>query len=1017
MNNHKDNGLNFDFDSPIDNFKEVEFNNEDEEAFDLAAFASNSEKKNSHAKRNRISEEIIKDRSIEKEQELFDNNREKHAVRNAATRTAPHAITADELMRGRRANAGFVPSASKQSESQTDSKFQPFLDITDDDLAEKAIKDATIQSSEESTDNEKSGVKYSNAAQLIFEKIRLSRKKSSDEMKETADELSPDENMFSDDTADFQQSVDVTADGVVAEKASNVDDLPDIFDITETTDSDSVIDYVDEDVVEDVDIAADSVVIPSVDSEDVNIALDIEKIDNNDIIESIDNEVADEDTDIEIPVQPLFIAEENDNIFEEGYNIGQDVIEPINDYMPITEDDGNDQYTFDSFSDVNEEPIITEFGEEIDDLLVLSGFEGSYGVVGSDSQDEFDSDDTGFDLPALSYDDEYETEGYDNGVADGEFDEMPDPLERFNGLDDELFSDISPHKWGESFFDGAESKVTEYYNLDDEYNVRTALNKEKRSHLIRASVSFAVALISLCISFGILFSSSEFVGTAPFFAIIALLNVISLAVNFDSIKAFSASFNGQFKAEFLPVVASLASLIQAMLGVFSVSVTGGNFVFTTATAAIFGFYALGKYLRTGNIISNFNLICNEKEKKMISFVEQPDSNKIMDADQEIDYRIAYQKRVVDIQKFVESSKSVGPYDGLTAKLAIAAGIGSLLLAVIAAVMTKDFAYAIVGLCGGLCIASPISGLLMTVISIRRVNAVLKNYRAMLPGYSSGKDIDNSNVVCVDAAELFSKSNVKLYNIKTFGGLPLDKAMIDASALLNDANSPLKNIFNDFAHDEAVPVVDSVTYEDRMGLSGWVDGRKTLIGNRMIMETHGISVPPIDIDKKIIMNGYFPVYLSSEGELSALFIVGYNADPTLSYYIKRIFNLGLTLLVKTCDPNVTEEMVAEYFGIHRDSVKIMSHESEIIMKKSNTSDNATLVFKNTLGYINGVISSTNLVKYSRFSTIAQMIMIAVGFMLFGIAAATGSIGLLGCGWLAVYNFISILIVYAFHAKYV
>ncbi len=122
-------------------------------------------------------------------------------------------------------------------------------------------------------------------------------------------------------------------------------------------------------------------------------------------------------------------------------------------------------------------------------------------------------------------------------------------------------------------------------------------------------------------------------------------------------------------------------------------------------------------------------------------------------------------------------------------------------------------------------------------------------------------------------------------------------------------------------------------------------------------------------------------------------------------------------MKTCDPNITEEMIADYFGIHRDSVKIMSHESEILMSKAQTSDSATLLCNDTNGYLNGILASIKLCKYSWYAAVAQIIVIALAFMIFGIVAATGSVGFLNVVSLFIYNLLSLLIVYVFHTKYV
>ncbi|GEM_PF-6819848 len=950
MNNKNVNGLNFDFDSPIEKYVVEDTNNVDE-VFDLAAYASSNEKKNSNIKKNRLKEEIKRDRAIEREQEDFLLNRERHAVRKEAARTAPHAITADELMRSRHTKANYN-SVSTESEL-TEQNIEKFNNDTD------SVTDSVTQE-----------VGYSDAAQLIFEKMRNIRKPGSENTEE------PNEDHSMTFVYDAQKITKPQINYVFNDGSSE--------EISENSSNFKIEDYDDEE--------------PSFETEAYETSNDL----NNQIETDVDNNY-DEPlyVDKDLPIQPLYL--ENIDL-EDDF----DQIEEA-DYI-----NNNDQLSLDDNVDIGDNTDISE-NDFIEDEFIDDEFIGDLPPIGSYDEQDYD------------YDDEYEANNEDVGfdlldstdelVLESELDFLPNPIpNKFDGLDEELLSDISPRKKNKGRDFSLNSNFVEYHNLDDEYYVRSDLKVKTNKFLIKFIGSIVLTILSaiLCIgSTSLLFE----VGSKAFWACILVLNIAALIINFDSVKSIAYAFDGDVEVDLLPSLASIASLFQALLGVFSITIANGNLVFTTATTAVFAFYALGNYIRLKDITKNFDRICNEDEKGIITFIEQPDSNKIMDGENDIGYRITGRKKAVDIQNFMEYSMSTGPYEEVVGKVSIASIIVSVILAVGIGIVSKSFAYAVIGLCGGLCIASPVSSLLMTIIGIRRINDVLKHYNVLLPGFLSAENIDNTNVVQLDASDLFNGDNVKLYNIKTFNGLPLHEVIVDATALLTTANSPIKDMFYSMSQNETLPETDSVAYEDKMGLSGWVGGRKTLIGNRMIMETHGINVPPIEIDKNIILNGYFPVYFASEGKLSALFIVGYHSDDTISYYLKQVFNAGHTLLVKTCDPNITEKMIADYFGIHRDSVKIMSHESEILMSKTQKSDSATMLCSDTCGYLNGIISAIKLKKNSNYANVAQILMIAVAFMLFGIVTFTGSLGFLNVLSLVVYNLISLLIIYIFHVKYI
>ena len=59
--------------------------------------------------------------------------------------------------------------------------------------------------------------------------------------------------------------------------------------------------------------------------------------------------------------------------------------------------------------------------------------------------------------------------------------------------------------------------------------------------------------------------------------------------------------------------------------------------------------------------------------------------------------------------------------------------------------------------------------------------------------------------------------------------------------------------------DILPAVDSLVYEQEMGLSGWVSGRRVLVGNRRLLENHGVDVPSRDYESRYTHDGRELVY--------------------------------------------------------------------------------------------------------------------------------------------------------------
>ena len=84
----------------------------------------------------------------------------------------------------------------------------------------------------------------------------------------------------------------------------------------------------------------------------------------------------------------------------------------------------------------------------------------------------------------------------------------------------------------------------------------------------------------------------------------------------------------------------------------------------------------------------------------------------------------------------------------------------------------------------------------------------------------------------------------LHGIKTFAGARIDEAILDAAAVSIAAGGPLSSVFRRIIQNrtDILKEVDTLVYEQDMGMSGWVGGRRVLIGNRRLLENHGVDVP-------------------------------------------------------------------------------------------------------------------------------------------------------------------------------
>ena len=223
----------------------------------------------------------------------------------------------------------------------------------------------------------------------------------------------------------------------------------------------------------------------------------------------------------------------------------------------------------------------------------------------------------------------------------------------------------------------------------------------------------------------------------------------------------------------------------------------------------------------------------------------------------------------------------------------------------------------------LCLSS-FTTLLSMQLPMRKACRRMLRKGGFLVGWRAVDTFGQPDALVVDVADLYPDESMLLHGIKTFSGMHIDAAILDAASLSIRAGGPLAMIFRRIIQnkEELLHEVDSLVYEQGMGLSGWVDGRRVLVGNRRLLQNHGVDVPSSDYEARYAKNGRRLVYLSTAGELSAMFVVSYLPDETIGDALHELCRAKETLLVRSNDPNVTAEDLCRDFELDEYYVDVL-----------------------------------------------------------------------------------------------
>lgn len=383
----------------------------------------------------------------------------------------------------------------------------------------------------------------------------------------------------------------------------------------------------------------------------------------------------------------------------------------------------------------------------------------------------------------------------------------------------------------------------------------------------------------------------------------------------------------------LPMLAVLLSVVP--LGVAASA--GNEPALRAEPVALFSLtlYSLGRLIDARRVRRNFGRVGTTEQKSAAVVIKRQSVARAIARDAVPGgVSIVAGRGAVTLPDFPRCSYDTKLVCAFSRVMTVAAAAAAVVTGIIGALRGEGTFWLCSAALGFVAVALPSAGFALS-LPVGSASRYLKDYGATLPGYSSAAELRETNTVAVNCGELFPAGTVKLYDMRTLSRHPVDRSLLEAAAVAESAGSPLSGIFREItsSYGEELPTVDTTVYEDRLGLSGWVGDRRVLIGNRTLMENHNVTVPDYSsVDKKILERGFFPVYIASGEVPCVLLVVGYRADDETAAGLTRLTDAGYTVVVNNCDPNLSGEMLEDYFGLPEGSVQMMDTAARKVYKE-------------------------------------------------------------------------------------
>ncbi len=451
-------------------------------------------------------------------------------------------------------------------------------------------------------------------------------------------------------------------------------------------------------------------------------------------------------------------------------------------------------------------------------------------------------------------------------------------------------------------------------------------------------------------------------------------------------------------------VAASAGLLQSLVALFTPgSFFGGNqYLYTVIVILALLLNCAGKLFMVLRVKDNFMFVSS---KATASYAAKIYTNE--EIAQQLVSGTAYGKPIIAYQHetdfpsdFLRLSYSPDPSEDMASKLAPVTILCSLFVAVLYGIFSGDVLGCFSALAVMACVSAPVCDLLAVNLPLRRLckDTLLKN--AMISGYPAVRQFCDTKAVICKAKDLYPEDSITLNGVKAFSDYRVEEGMLAAAAVLKEANNPMACVFNRMIEESngKLPKVESVMYEEHLGLVGWISGERILIGNRSMLDKYAITPPSEEFEEKQKKEGRLVTYLVRSNELLAMFVTTYDTTLRIAEQLQRAEANGVSLLVHTTDCNVTGEKIAADFGIYYRSIKVLpTGLGNVCQEITSAKEDSSRAYLSTRGsflsLIRAISGCIRLKSNISLSVVIQLIGIILGVLIMSSLVLFAGVGAL------------------------
>lgn len=209
------------------------------------------------------------------------------------------------------------------------------------------------------------------------------------------------------------------------------------------------------------------------------------------------------------------------------------------------------------------------------------------------------------------------------------------------------------------------------------------------------------------------------------------------------------------------------------------------------------------------------------------------------------------------------------------------------------------------------------------------------YGILIKGGDALETTHKVDTVVLDKTGTVTEGKPEVTDILTIEGADAQKILQIAASAEKGSEHPLGEAIVKAAEKEAL---DTVALEDFSaipghGISVKIDGKEVLLGNKKLMNERAISLDTLATDAdQLATEGKTPMYIAMEGQLQGIIAVADVVKPSSASAIKKLQDMGISVVMLTGDNQKTAHAIAQTVGISQVLAEVLPQDKANEVKK-------------------------------------------------------------------------------------